>query len=264
MRPLHTELLLFHPCRNVVFGMPIFVGHDGGRLHRLLRGHGQHPDNSSVWYAGLVGDPARLVLGVTFDDARESAYLCCLLESSDPEWQQHSTRGNVGFAKESWHVQPGASLELARVWLVTRDAEPRAITAAQPGALGTQRGYWFPCDGAVAFDVSAVSSDSVPKAVADLLSTLASFDPHVADGSESAWVERLMAQPALIAALRERAECCFAFRVLGNVPGILPDGLGAADLVWIRSSPLRNRRGRLLEADLTFRAMGNVFAGVTR
>ena len=116
--------------------------------------------------------------------------------------------------------------------------------------MALQAGYWFPCDGAVAFDLSAAPEKPKTARSARLLSALARFEPHVVDEFEGALVDRLMAQASLIAALCERAECCFQFRVVTADESRRSDGSDVTEILWRRSSALHHRHGRLLDADL--------------
>jgi hypothetical protein len=225
---ISIDLILFEPSRNVLFGMPVFIGTDVRLLRSLLRGHGEWWDNPSMWLASYFGDPARFVLRCKFNSPSGKRYAKRLIPHLDSGW-------HVEFAPEraeACEADPTngrASISLTHAWFIHRYAMPQRVAAAHPGRLARQHEYWLPCDGAVALDVSGLGPAS-PAQTATL-------------------VEQLMAQPILIDALRARAECCFLFR-LERLPSQANQPSAWLDIRWKRETPLQGRHGRLVEADL--------------
>jgi hypothetical protein len=222
------DLILFEPSRNVLYGMPVFIGTDARLLHSLLRGHGESWDNPCMWLAGYFDDPARFVLRCKFNSSSGKRYAKRLIP--------HLGSGlHVEFVAQAAEACEAAltngcvSISLTQAWFLYRYAMPQRVAAAHPGQLARQHGYWFPCDGAVALNVSGLGTVS-PMQV-------------------EALVEQLMAQPIFIEALRARAECCFLFR-LAHLSAQANPPFAWLDICWRRETPLQGRRGRLIEADL--------------
>ncbi len=225
---ISIDLLLFEPRRDVLYGMPVFIGTDAKLLRSLLRGHGEWWDNPSMWLAGYFDEPARIELRGMFNTPNGKRHAGKLIPHLDADWKVEPAAGEA----EIMYAEGAAgsvSVPLAQAWFVHRDAMPWRITAAQPGPLARQRGYWSPCDGAVALDLSGLDTASSAQ--------IATF------------VEQLMAQPKLIDALRARAECCFLFHVACRSS---PAGQPSTwlDIRWGREKSLPGRHGYLIEAEL--------------
>lgn len=225
---ISVDLILFEPRRNVLYGMPVFIGMGARLLRSLLRGHGEWWDNPSMWLASYFDDPARFVLRCRFNSSSGKRYAKRLIPHLGSDW-------NVELVPETAEMcevgltDGRASISLTHAWFIHSHAMPQRMAAAHPGRLARQHGYWSPCDGAVALDISGLDTVS-PAQVATL-------------------VEQLMAQPILIDALRARAECCFLFR-LAYLPAQANQPFAWLDVCWNRETPLPGRHGHLIEADL--------------
>ena len=233
---LHTELLLFEPERGIVFGMPVFVSSDDALTHRLLRHHGEWWDNASLWFAGYFAGPARIELFVSFNESSAGhrknggrRYARDLIPQLSDRWRAEPAPDQEDATIKSTGGAAGkASTSLARAWLSHRMGMPTPITPRRPGGLLAQRGYWFPCDGAIAMVLSTLAPPGLPP-------------PAV--------IEWLMRDIELVERLRNRAECCFLFRIslVGWQPNLL---LRRTHISWGRPLRLHNRHGCLFEADI--------------
>ncbi|MDE1894797.1 MAG: hypothetical protein KGH90_10775 [Xanthomonadaceae bacterium] len=225
---LTVDLILFEPSRNVLYGMPLFIGTDAPLLRALLRGHGEWWDNPGMWLAGYFDDPVRIELRCIFNASGGKRYAKKLIPHLGTGWEMVSApeKTEIRYAAGA---EGGLSIPLTHTWFSHRRAMPQRVAAAHPGQLARQRGYWSPCDGAVALDVSGLDTDS-PARIATL-------------------VERLMAEPSLIDVLRARAECCFLFHIAYS-PSQACEPPAWLHICRKRETPLRGRHGRLIEADL--------------
>lgn len=223
---LTVDLILFEPGRNVLYGMPLFIGTDVQLLRSLLRGHGEWWDNPSMWLAGYFDEPARFELRCLFNASGGRRHAKRLIPHLGLRWNIQSAAKERGITAGA---EGSASLSLTHAWFVCRGAMPQRVGALHAGQLARQRGYCSPCDGAVALNVSGLDTVS-PARIAAL-------------------VEQLMAQPSLIDALRARAECCFLFR-LARLPSPATQPSGWLEICWKRETPLKGRHGCLIEADL--------------
>lgn len=226
--PLTVDLILFEPSRNVLYGMLVFIGADARLLRSLLCGHGEWWDNPSRWLASRFGDPARFGLRCRFNSPGGKRYAKRLIPHLGSDWHVELVPEEAE-ACDADPINGRATISLTHAWFVHRDAMPQRVAAAHPGQLARQHGYWSPCDGAVALDVSGLDSVS-PAQIAAL-------------------VRQLMAQPILIDVLRARAECCFLFH-LARLPSQVNQPSAWLDVRWRRETPLQGRHGRLIEADL--------------
>lgn len=237
---LHTELLLFNPERGVVHGMPILVGNDEGLLRNLLEKR-----TRNVWCAGLIGEPRKWLLRVACHEQGSSTYVRLLTQSAGSTWYQEPTSTEEQ-SRIANGMTVGAAIELSRVWLLTRRGPAKAVTANAPAEMKQQAGFWFPCDGVAAIDLSRKARG--PRANPELLSDLAMFEPTELHLDASAWVERVLSDRACVSALRDHAECAFLIRPRecdfdseANAPTFVIENL---------SRRPENRRARLGEANL--------------
>jgi hypothetical protein len=221
---LSIDLLLLEPARGVLYGLPMFVGDSSPLLRYLLRNHGEWPDNSCQWLASPHGSPLQIAL-------------CCAFNSKGG--QRHARR-LLPHLDATWHLVPpeqrddpyslGAAGVATRcfdtVWYAYRNAPIHQVEVASDPHLARQQDYWFPCDGAMALDISAwPGSDIVQPA---------------------RLIERMVRHAPLIEVVRARAECCF---LLHLQPGDTHHAAeSAGGIQWHRERPLPGRQGQLIEA----------------
>lgn len=234
---LHTELLVFQPIRDVVFGMPIFVGDDRNVLCELLRQYRAPGDDRSVWCAALAGAPPRWQLRVAFTRGAGSTLARILTQAAGSTWRlEPGVPGSDPEAPD--RKRDGAVLELPHVWWARGMRAAHTILASDAALTRLQAGFWIPCNGAVALDLSGLPPGRDLASYATVISELALLEPTLLDSSASASVERLIDQHGVMAALRGRAECCFLFHVESQESA----AAGGPDPV--------TRRGRLFEGTL--------------
>ena len=116
---LHTELLVFQPVRDVVFGMPIFVGDDRNVLCELLRQYRAPGDDRSVWCAAFAGAPPRWQLRVAFTRGGRPTLAGILTQAAGSTWRLEP--GVPGHDLEAPdRKRDGAVMEFPRVWWARR------------------------------------------------------------------------------------------------------------------------------------------------
>lgn len=234
--PIDLDLILFEPSRNVLYGMPVFIGTRTRLLRGLLREHGEWSDNPSRWLAGYVGDPPHIELHCAFNANQGQRYARRLLPQleagSHAERSPKPPRGVAYLEAAAGSV----AVPLRQAWFIHGNDIPQRVSATSPGPLTRQRRYWFPCDGALAVDTSAL--------------------PCAIQADTAGMLEWLIAQSALVDALCARAECCFLLRLQ---PGTDKPPTTHAPLAFKRRQALQGRQGDLLEAHLpvTLRASAN-------
>lgn len=206
------DLVLFEPARHVVYGMPVFTSPDAELLRYMLLNHGEWGDNTTHWHAGYSSDGASL-------------QLLCQSHTDEGPFYRSRLVPCLAHIGHSWTQEDdGICFKLPAFWYVRRRAPAEPVIGAGRNPISKLRGNWFPCDGAIALDASALPATCHGR-LPGLFGAL------------------LLDQPELMERWRERAEYCFLLH-------LLPPSDSKFPCIEIRETPFRNRPALLVEMQL--------------
>jgi hypothetical protein len=206
------DLVLFEPARHVVYGMPVFTSTDVELLRYLLMNHGEWGDNTTTWHASCAADGAHM-------------QLLCRLHTDDATSYRNRLVPQLANIEQPWvQADDGLRFRLPAFWYARRRAPVEPVTAAGRNPLSSLKGCWFPFDGAIALDASALPTAS-HRELPGLFRTL------------------LLDQPDLMERWRARAEYCFLLR-------LLPPTEDPFTSIDVRETPFRNRQAALVDMQL--------------
>lgn len=206
------DLVLFGPARHVVYGMPIFTSTDAELLRYMLMNHGEWGDNTTHWHAGYSADGASLQL------------LCQLHTGEGPVYRSRLAPSLAHIGHPWTREGDGIRFKLPAFWYARRSAPAEPVIAASHNPISKLKGNWFPCDGAIALDASALPA-ACHRRLPGLFQAL------------------LLDQPNLMERWRARAEYCFLLR-------LLPPTEDKFSSIEIRETPFHNRLASLVEMQL--------------
>ena len=206
------DLVLFEPARHVIYGMPVFTSTDVGLLRYMLMNHGEWGDNTTHWHAGYSADGTQLQL------------LCQLHTVKGPAYRTRLVPRLAGIGLPWAQEDGGIRFKLPAFWYARRCAPAEPVAADNSHPVSRLKGNWFPCDGAIALDASALPA-ACHRRLHGLFRAL------------------MLDQPNLMERWRARAECCFLLRLQPPSEDKLPS-------IEIRETPFRNRQASLVEMQL--------------
>ncbi|WP_449428484.1 hypothetical protein [Rhodanobacter umsongensis] len=206
------DLVLFEPARHVIYGMPVFTSTDAELLRYMLMNHGEWGDNTTHWHAGYVADGMHLQL------------LCQLHTAEGPIYRSRLVPCLAHIAYPWTQQDDGIRFKLPAFWYAHRRAPAEPVIATTRNPMSRLKGNWFPCDGAIALDVSAL--------------------PATCHRRLPGFFHALMLdQPDLMECWRARAEYCFLLRLQPPTEEQYPS-------IKIRETPFHNRQAALVDMRL--------------
>lgn len=210
--PFAIDLVLFEPARHVVYGMPVFTSTDAELLRYMLMNHGEWGDNTTTWHASYSADGAHL-------------QLLCQLHTDEGHSYRSRLDPYLANIEHPWtQEEDGIRFKLPKYWYVRRRAPAEPVIAASSTPMSKLKGHWFPCDGSIALDASALPA-SCHRQLPELFRTL------------------VLDQPDLMERWRARAEYCFLLRLQPPTADEFPS-------IEIRETPFQNRLASLVEMQL--------------
>ena len=210
--PFAIDLILFEPARHVAYGMPVFTSPNAELLHYMLMNHGEWGDNTTHWHAGYSADGTHMRLR-------------CQLHTDEGPIYRHRLAPHLAHIEQPWAPEDdGIRFELPAFWYVRRRAPAEPVAADNDNSMRKLKGKWFPCDGAIALDVSALP-------------------PACHHGLPGLFRALLLDQPDLLERWRARAEYCFLLR-------LQPPSEDEYPSIEFRETPYHNRMAALIDMRL--------------